>query len=79
MSKAVYQYLIYTEIGARVRYNAHDVGYEASVERLDALVLVDLEGAVHHALVLARLPQRQARLQHLTQHRRGSENVTTLL
>lgn len=57
--------LIHSQVDACIRDDAQHVGNVALVEGSEALSLQDLLGAVCDSRVLARLSQRQPRLNHL--------------
>lgn len=65
----VMDYLVHGQIDASVGDDAQDVGDVALVKRFHSLLLQDLLRTVQHSRVLARLPQRQASLQHLQRSR----------
>ena len=69
--------LIDSQINASVWNDAQSIGHVAPVEGAHALLLKDLLGTVHHARVLACLPQSQASLQHLSPGRMSSQGSRT--
>ena len=58
-------YLIHSQVDARVRQDAQEVGHEPPVEDPEALAGVQLAAAVQDAGVLVGVAQRHPRLHHL--------------